>query len=852
MHINKGRLHAFRKLSTSTLQNTDCHHDLRQQLRQSIGVSEQLCFSIAWDWMFKGVTSEGINREVSSVLECSRLNREHSLQSLAIPETALLFLAKENVAKYNTTSNSKSLIQCRPTSVSVVESHSHGSEPDPMTVLSGILPSLQYVVQRHNSAVQMSSGWAQKRKTGDYKWAKVSIDAKPNTWQNPGTFSLDPYGAGDFFCKFCMEELSNIYMHCDGCEKLLSQDFNICSSCHEQGKYKIYYQMHPCSLKKFSVLNHTGNMEQNRSARCPCKNGKPCTYCGYCTGCSCKCHQQFTLHYRFMGIDDELRLLGEAEKIVGMKTIPQSDETRVRLLTLLTGNSNSDNTIPRVETHQRKEESQSKKTVASKLSARGVDGLAASRERSKSAKTKSLAEEAKPKRSRKDPIATTTTKQPQEKLKKKTSSGKKNSNSTATGTKAVVADVSSNYVADFNLIGIGTAVSVISGGQLHSAKVVEELDVSKMMLKVQMDGKKRPKWVDVHEVRGVTSSTRGSFKTRCASLIKEDDAVVPVPPSSKYDLSKENIAFTAPRGTVIKELPVKELPVKKVQVKVPVKKMGANELRQQLSEEERNIVPDWAVKQMLAWKQLVCDGDPRPVFGCDWCGPKIKVGYEGPLSVTSELCPSCEGLKSEGFSSQYHQSNNGNQKKAFYKDGERVYWSNKEFLLGTTNTVAAKKLDGEPSCAEALVEEDQTNTTRGLRVEDALMYLDQVKMEFGDSPHIYNEFVEIMKTFKSQEIDTPDAISRVAALFHGNKRLVLGFNTFLPEGYRIELPLDGSPFPVYREPGKAGVTQIPLPGNPNVPSAGDLKPVAQPTSGVSTSAAQAPQPGMGVANAAGG
>lgn len=28
---------------------------------------------------------------------------------------------------------------------------------------------------------------------------------------------------------------------------------------------------------------------------------------------------------------------------------------------------------------------------------------------------------------------------------------------------------------------------------------------------------------------------------------------------------------------------------------------------------------------------------------------------------------------------------------------------------------------------------------RELRVEDALQYLDQVKMEFGDRPHIYNE-----------------------------------------------------------------------------------------------------------------
>ena len=153
---------------------------------------------------------------------------------------------------------------------------------------------------------------------------------------------------------------------------------------------------------------------------------------------------------------------------------------------------------------------------------------------------------------------------------------------------------------------------------------------------------------------------------------------------------------------------------------------------------------------------------------------------------------------------------------------------------------------------------------RELRVEDALMYLDTVKMEFGDRPQIYNEFLDIMKTFKSQEIDTPGVIRRVATLFHGNKRLVLGFNTFLPEGYRIELPLDGSPFPVYREPGRAGVIQIPLPGNLYANNAaaaaaagrmGDMKPAALPNAGgpppppppnaAKGSAAQPARPGMG-------
>ena len=95
-------------------------------------------------------------------------------------------------------------------------------------------------------------------------------------------------------------------------------------------------------------------------------------------------------------------------------------------------------------------------------------------------------------------------------------------------------------------------------------------------------------------------------------------------------------------------------------------------------------------------------------------------------------------------------------------------------------------------------------------MEDALLYLDQVKMEFGDRPHIYNEFLDIMKTFKTQQLDTPGVIRRVSTLFQGNRKLVLGFNTFLPEGYKIELPLDGDgpPVAVYRAPGQNQVTHI--------------------------------------------
>ena len=290
--------------------------------------------------MFRGVTSNGINREVSSILECARLNQNKKVQSLAIPETSLLFLARDHLALLRRI--------C-----------AHNGEEMKLvskSILKGILPSLQYVVHRHKKMTEEASTmWS---KGG--KHVKVSIDPKPNAWQNPGNinisssllylkqsftkfrnflfadqFSMDPHGSGDFICKFCSDELSNLYMHCDGCERLLNKDFNICTSCHSSKVYKQTIQMHPFNPKRKSTLNHTGNMTQLRRTHCPCKNGPRCDTCFYCIGCSCTCHQQFTLQYRFMPVEEECELLKEVEEAVGADCLPDSLETKVKLFSLL-------------------------------------------------------------------------------------------------------------------------------------------------------------------------------------------------------------------------------------------------------------------------------------------------------------------------------------------------------------------------------------------------------------------------------------------------------------------------------------------------------------------------------------
>lgn len=47
-------------------------------------------------------------------------------------------------------------------------------------------------------------------------------------------------------------------------------------------------------------------------------------------------------------------------------------------------------------------------------------------------------------------------------------------------------------------------------------------------------------------------------------------------------------------------------------------------------------------------------------------------------------------------------------------------------------------------------QQQQQQQFQRLKVEDALSYLDQVKAQFGNQPQVYNDFLDIMKEFKSQ------------------------------------------------------------------------------------------------------
>ncbi|KAJ7104329.1 histone deacetylase complex, SIN3 component [Mycena belliarum] len=109
-------------------------------------------------------------------------------------------------------------------------------------------------------------------------------------------------------------------------------------------------------------------------------------------------------------------------------------------------------------------------------------------------------------------------------------------------------------------------------------------------------------------------------------------------------------------------------------------------------------------------------------------------------------------------------------------------------LLQSTANSSPAAVDSDPPPFSD--PQNHTSLDRPLNVTDALSYLDAVKNQFQDQPNVYNHFLDIMKEFKSQVIDTPGVIKRVSHLFNGHAVLIQGFNTFLPVGYRIECSKD--------------------------------------------------------------
>ena len=102
--------------------------------------------------------------------------------------------------------------------------------------------------------------------------------------------------------------------------------------------------------------------------------------------------------------------------------------------------------------------------------------------------------------------------------------------------------------------------------------------------------------------------------------------------------------------------------------------------------------------------------------------------------------------------------------------------------------VALGEVGNGPHAPAPDVGNDQPTSAEGeSSLVDAFAYIDRVKEEFADRPAIHDEFVKLMIAFKDEDVDTHTVIRRAVTLFRGHDELIDKFNTYLPEGYRIEL-----------------------------------------------------------------
>jgi len=157
-----------------------------------------------------------------------------------------------------------------------------------MTVLKGIFPSVDRIVRQHEQI---------------YRSGNV---ATPD--QHCKSDLITPYD-NKYYCGLCLQELSNSYFHCVGCETILGRDFNLCGICYGENLHlNCSSQLHPHKKNMWSNINHIAK----ENSHCKCRRDSKqniCVQCSKCPACTCECHKTFTLHHRFMTLENELQLV---------------------------------------------------------------------------------------------------------------------------------------------------------------------------------------------------------------------------------------------------------------------------------------------------------------------------------------------------------------------------------------------------------------------------------------------------------------------------------------------------------------------------------------------------------------
>jgi hypothetical protein len=270
LHINKGRLHAFRKLAAQQLPQEDCHHKLRTNLLAEVNFKVQpTAISIAWDWNFMGSSKEGIENEITYCKNATTLNGHLKRPSLATPDLCILRWIQALCSDCNKTET--------------ISENGCTNSQNIINRLGGLYSQMKALLKKEIATFSIVSNNKNNKKLHQFHTS------------DEADLKFDP-DSSDYSCKLCFKELPNTYYNCNGCNNILHKDYNICNSCYSREAYMVFTKMNESTfIPLHSSHHHLGKIHENSKHNLH----NICQCCQNCSCCKCDCHHHFTLRYRY-------------------------------------------------------------------------------------------------------------------------------------------------------------------------------------------------------------------------------------------------------------------------------------------------------------------------------------------------------------------------------------------------------------------------------------------------------------------------------------------------------------------------------------------------------------------------
>nr|CCA14576.1 conserved hypothetical protein [Albugo laibachii Nc14] len=298
ININKGQMQFWRVVESQYATNKSRHP----------------CVFLTWEWIYQGVSQQGILAECWFAINCSRTAHGRHYN----PRRAIIEAAKQGTAIVRSClalTADRAKDRCipieqwsfAPTESLVIPKVIKQRQEQMKMFLESLYPCLEAIIKEENQFCH------------DEIPLKAAAD-----------ITEDSEDASNFTCNLCNRELVNGYQLCLGClacsqkdnsSQIQSKLTRLCYQCHlkypKEHQRKRLKQLRSLQLpfvSSASLLNPS--IRLHSPLRCDCKTTMRCSFCTLCVLCDCQCHTRFQIRYRFATPDTLNRLMKDVKCIV--------------------------------------------------------------------------------------------------------------------------------------------------------------------------------------------------------------------------------------------------------------------------------------------------------------------------------------------------------------------------------------------------------------------------------------------------------------------------------------------------------------------------------------------------------